>query len=144
MKILITADMHGNLELLDKIKESYDIHIDAGDTLIPEHVLDIKRIISVKGNSDYYSNLPMERLLTYDDKTFLVLHGHNFDVKYGLERLINYAKLKKVDYCIYGHTHIQSIFTKDDITFINPGSIINKPLEYAIYEDGEITLKKEK
>ena len=29
MKILITADMHGNLELLDKIKEFYDIHLDA-------------------------------------------------------------------------------------------------------------------
>ncbi len=142
MKILITADIHGNLKLLDKIKETYDIHIDAGDIVIPEHILDVKGIISVRGNCDYYSNLPMERILTYDDKTFLVLHGHNFDVKYGLERLINYAKLKRVDYCIYGHTHIQSAFTKDNITFINPGTLINKPLEYAIYEDGKITLKK--
>lgn len=142
MKILITSDIHGNTDALNKIKESYDIHIDAGDSVIPEHILSIQGIISIRGNCDYYSNLPTERLLNYDGNTFLIIHGHQKDVKYGLSRLIEYAKQKKANYCIYGHTHMQSLKKIDGITFINPGAVMNKPIEYAIYEDGNITLRK--
>lgn len=142
MKILITSDIHGNTNALNKIKESYDIHIDAGDSVIPEHILSIQDIISVRGNCDYYSTLPTERLLTYDDKTFLVIHGHQLDVKYGMSKLIEYAKQKQVNYCIYGHTHMQQLTTIDDIVFINPGAVMNKPIEYAIYDNGHIELRK--
>lgn len=142
MKILITSDIHGNTDALNKIKETYDIHLDAGDSVIPEHILSIQNIISVRGNCDYYSTLPKERVLTYDDAVFLIIHGHQLDVKYGLKRLIDYAKQKKVTHVIYGHTHIQHIKTIDGITLINPGAVMNKPIEYAIYEDGKVELRK--
>lgn len=142
MKLLITSDIHGNTNALNKIKEAYDYHIDAGDSVIPEHILSIQNITSVRGNCDYYSNLPTERILTFDGSTFLVIHGHQLDVKYGLSRLVDYAKQKQVNYCIYGHTHMQQLTVIDGITFINPGAVMNKPIEYAIYDQGVIELRK--
>ena len=117
-----------------------EYHLDAGDSKIPEHTLNNDNIISVKGNSDIHSNLPLTRLLELDGKKFLLVHGDLQGVKYSTEKLEFLAKEANVNYCIYGHTHIQSISIKDKITFINPGAIMSKPLEYAIYEDGKIKL----
>lgn len=143
MKILITSDIHGNYEALMAVKNKHqdcEYHLDAGDSKIPEHTLNNDNIISVKGNSDIHSNLSLTRLLELDGKKFLLVHGDLQGVKYSTEKLEFLAKEANVDYCIYGHTHIQSISIKDKITYINPGAIMSKPLEYAIYEDGKIKL----
>lgn len=143
MKILLTSDIHGNYELVKAIKAKHkdcNYHLDAGDSRIPEHTLDIDNIISVRGNSDIHSNLPLMRILELDGKRFLLIHGHIQSVKYKTQELEALAKIEKADYCIYGHTHIQDIRIKDGITYINPGAIMSRPSEYAIYEDGKIVL----
>lgn len=142
MKILITADIHNGLNTLKNIKahHTFDYHLDAGDSLLPLHVLDSEGIISVRGNSDLFSKLPLERLLEIDGMKILLIHGHKQGVKYSLDTLIKLAKEKHVDICIYGHTHIQSMVTTDGIIYLNPGALSNKTQNYAIYENGKITL----
>lgn len=142
MKILITTDIHNRLKTLKEIKahQTFDYHLDAGDSLLPLHILDSEGIISVKGNSDFFSKLPLERLLEIDGMRIFLIHGHKEGVKYSLDTLIKLAKEKNVDICIYGHTHIQHMVTLDGIIYLNPGALSNKTQNYAIYENGQITL----
>lgn len=141
MKILITSDIHGQIDKIDKIKESYILHLDAGDSMLKESLLHKESIYSVRGNCDT-SLFPLERIYELESHKILIVHGHQFGVKQGLHRLIDYAKKKEITLCIYGHTHIQKIDEIEGILFVNPGAIMNKGLEYALYENGKIHLKK--
>lgn len=141
MKILITSDIHRNQKILQKVLKKYkktDYHLDAGDSQMSLSFLDINNILSVKGNTDFFTKLPYERILNIDNKRILLIHGHHHSVKSGLSSLVNYAKLKEADICIYGHTHKQKMEVIDNITMLNPGAL--KQGKYAIYENGEITL----
>lgn len=141
MKILITSDIHKDLKRLNKVltkHQKLDYHLDAGDSNLSIDYLNEKKITSVKGNTDFFSKLPVHRILEIDNKRILLIHGHHHSVKSGLSSLVNYAKLKEADICIYGHTHKQKMEVIDNITMLNPGAL--KQGKYAIYENGEITL----
>lgn len=145
MKVLITSDTHGRFNALKKISELHknkDLHIDAGDLLLTQKELDSLNIVAVKGNTDYFLNLPLQQIITIDDKKCLLVHGHNQDVKYGLEKLVTYANSLAVDYVVYGHTHEPKLVKIDGITYINPGAVSNVRPQYAIYEHGIFTLKE--
>ena len=141
MKILITSDIHKNLEGLEKVIKQHldaDYHLDAGDSNLSVDLLEDKNILSVKGNTDFFSKLPKERILEIDNKKILIIHGHTLRIKWHFNNLCYYAKSLKIDICIYGHTHIQSLEEVDGITYLNPGSILDD--KYAIYKDGKIKL----
>ncbi|MBM7453769.1 putative phosphoesterase [Acholeplasma morum] len=145
MKILITSDAHGRFDRLSMIQNLHsdrDLHLDAGDLVITQREYDQLHIEAVSGNADRFLELPIHIVKTIDHKRFLVLHGHTENVKYGLDKLIDLALNLKVDYVIYGHTHVQKITNYKNIILINPGAISNIIPEYAIYEDGQIVLKK--
>ncbi len=140
MKILITSDMHkrvDKLELILKKHKSFDFHLDAGDSQMNLKFLEAKGIVSVKGNTDFFINLPLTRLLLIDNKKFLVVHGHVQHVKSGVKTLIDFCHNYEVDYCIFGHTHQQIVFSNKKVTFINPGAL--KDGKYVVYEKGKIT-----
>lgn len=145
MKILITSDTHGRFNVLKKISDLHkdiNLHIDAGDLLLTQKELDSLKVIAVKGNTDYFLDLPLQQIVSFDNKKCLLVHGHIQNVKYGLEKLIAYAKILEVDYVVFGHTHEQKLVTIDGITYINPGAVSSIRPQYAIYEHGKITLKE--
>lgn len=41
----------------------------------------------------------------------------------GIKSLYKYAKENNIDFVVFGHTHIPTYETIDNITFINPGSL---------------------
>jgi|SRR5690554_4021944 len=141
MKILITSDIHKDLKRLTKVfnkHQNLDYHLDAGDSNLSVAYLDEKKIISVKGNTDFFSKLPIKRILEIDNKRILLIHGHTLKVKTTKDILYSYAKGLNVDVCIYGHTHIQLMENKEGIIFINPGSITTN--NYVLYEKGSFKL----
>lgn len=140
MRILITSDIHGHLDALKKlikINQPYDYHLDAGDICLDQKQYQHNHIITVKGNNDYRSLDPYERILDLNGIKILLTHGHLEHVKFGMDRLKLKAKLHNVDLCIFGHTHQRYLFVEEGITFVNPGSV-GDDLSYAIYEKGQI------
>lgn len=140
MKLLITSDVHGNLDLLKEVIHLHNnilFHINAGDMALPLKTYESYHIIAVKGNNDFGIDLPYMRLLDIEDKKILLTHGHHEHVKYGLERLSIKAKFHQVDICIFGHTHIPFSKMIDGILYINPGALSSG--SYCIYENEKIT-----
>ncbi|MGI6782069.1 MAG: metallophosphoesterase family protein [Acholeplasmataceae bacterium] len=143
MKILITSDIHGDinkLALLHEI-ESFDLHLDAGDSNI--HADDLRRmgIISVKGNTDFFSQLPPIRVIENELGKIIIVHGHNQSVKSGFELLVTIAENLRANYMIYGHTHNELVQTVNNITYINPGSL-KYGKTYVVIQNNEIEIRK--
>ncbi|CCV64311.1 Predicted phosphoesterase [Alteracholeplasma palmae J233] len=126
MKILITGDIHGKLDLLEQVIEKHpdiDYHLNTGDLSISIKDISQNDIIAVKGNADIYVTLPESRILNIDNEVIYLTHGHIENVKYGLNKLREKAKLQKATICIFGHTHKPLIELYDDILYLNPGSL---------------------
>ncbi len=144
MKILITSDTHRREEKLNEIMEKHhdcEYHLDAGDSQLSTTYLDNHQIISVKGNTDFFIDLPHQRIIDIGDLKILLIHGHRHWVKFGLKQLEAYARSLNVNLCIYGHTHTQQLTELEGLTLINPGAV--KDGFYAIYNNGKIKLYKE-
>jgi len=97
------------------------------------------------GNTDPLVEAHKERVIDIGNKRIFITHGHNYSVKSGLDKLIYKAKELQVDACLFGHTHIPTLFTQEDILFLNPGSTVypypGTKRGYGllrISEDGEI------
>lgn len=141
MKILITSEVHGDLNSFLKIinkHQDVDLHLNAGDLQLSEFELNKIKMIAVRGNTDLYSNLELNEIISFNNKKILLTHGHEFNVKYSLDKLVSYAKSLSVDICIFGHTHVPFDRVIDNIHFINPGPIEGLKPSYAIYTDGKV------
>ncbi len=141
MKLLITSDIHRDVEKLEEILKKVGIisyHLDAGDSNLGAQALKERGILSVKGNTDFFCKLPPQRILKIKNKKFLIIHGHTLKVKFHLNKLVSYAKALAVDICIFGHTHKQFLKEIEGITFLNPGAVMDG--RYAIYDQDEIKL----
>ena len=78
MKVLITSDTHGRYSVLEKIASLHkdkDLHIDAGDLLLTQKELESLKLTAVKGNTDHFLELPLQQIVTIDDKKWLIVHG---------------------------------------------------------------------
>jgi putative phosphoesterase len=143
MKLLITGDIHGRSDILEKVlaqEKGYDMHLCTGDLGIDLKTLEKNQMIAVKGNNDYYHDLPTERLIEFKGHRILLTHGHLQNVKYGLQELIEMANEYHATICIFGHTH-EAFYKKiGQTTFINPGALCDfKDKSYAIYEEGKVS-----
>ena len=128
MKIGILSDTHRNQKYMDKaIKNLKDCNllIHAGDNFLDSKYLynetDIP-VIAVKGNCDF-ENVEDELIFDIDNKKVFLCHGDSYEVKYGLECIEKKAKEVNADIVIFGHTHIPLNTKKDNILYINPGSL---------------------
>lgn len=129
MKILILSDSHGNYPLaikaLDKAGQvDHVIHLGDGadDVQIIENVYE-RKVISVAGNCDFNASIPREIRTTIDHTDLFITHGHNYNVKMGIDQLYRKAAAEQASIVLYGHTHIAAIETISDILFINPGCL---------------------
>ncbi len=146
MTLLITSDVHGRLDLLEKVIKKHHIiqnHINAGDMVLNPVLYEKHHIITVKGNNDFGVDLPYVRIFDIEDKKMMLTHGHLEYVKFGLEKLKLKAKLNQVDIVIFGHTHERYLMVEENIMFINPGALGDYQKSYAIYQDGQVTFYQE-
>lgn len=145
MKILVISDTHRYqnefYELLNQIKDiDYVIH--CGDTEGYEDEMEAVcgvPFVAVAGNNDFCSYLPRERVLEFLGHRIFVVHGHTYSVSGGLGRLIEEAKYRECDVCLFGHTHRPTYCTDGNLQILNPGSIslprqASRRPSYAILE----------
>ena len=130
MKILAMSDSHGRSDLVQKCIAQ---HPDAeavlflGDVLIDMKGMDKKfpdkQFYCVRGNCDYDTEVPLERLVTLQGTGILLTHGHAHSVYYGLNALIACARKNGAKIALFGHTHVPYNQYHDGIYVLNPGSL---------------------
>ncbi|HEY5561780.1 MAG TPA: metallophosphoesterase [Clostridiaceae bacterium] len=128
MKIIVASDTHGSsyeISLLAKIISGADIFIHLGDN--NEDVDNLTRFFhgqtfEVRGNCDYFSSVPLERIEVIGNKRIFITHGHKYGVKTSYNTLLRKAKELKVDMVLFGHTHLAELLFEDGIWMFNPGS----------------------
>lgn len=129
MRILIMSDTHGSHGNLDQVLESerpYEQIIHLGDIEGAEDYIETAAgcpVEAVRGNNDYFSTLPEEKIIEAAGKRILITHGHYYYVAAGVERLIKEAQGRDVDIVMFGHTHRPLIRREGSLTVINPGSL---------------------
>lgn len=129
--ILAISDTHGSdktiANLLRKYKNMVSDAIHLGD-----HARDMTRFADkysgdiifhvTNGNTDPQVPAYKERVIEISGKRIFITHGHLYDVKANTNRLVYKANELGVDACLFGHSHAPTLFTQDDIVFLNPGS----------------------
>lgn len=120
-KILVFSDSHGYSNYMNKALEMHDdadmmIHLGDGaydlSHLFPEHPQ--LPLIFIAGNGEEGGWIRVDRkheplkfgFTEFAGKKIFMAHGHRYDVKYGLSRLIAAGYEKGADIILYGHTHI--------------------------------------
>lgn len=157
MKILIVSDTHRsdyNLVRVMELEGPVDRVIHLGD--IEESEGAIQKIVGcqldiVRGNNDYWGDLPKEKEIEIGRYRILLTHGHRYFVSLDTQMLKQEARDRGVQIAMYGHTHRPKIETEHGVTVLNPGSLsyprqIGRQPSYIVMEfdaDGEaqFTLK---
>lgn len=129
MKILVVSDTHGhekNLETVLKRVQPLDALIHCGDVEGGEDY--IRQIVEcpaylVRGNNDFFSDLPREEMLHLGGYRIMVTHGHMYGVSMGTETLKEEARSRGVQVVMFGHTHRPYLEIGDQLTVLNPGSL---------------------
>jgi hypothetical protein len=130
LKIVVVSDTHGNIDMLDKVIydcSPFDIIVHCGDGVRDICAADIpgnSAVLKVLGNTDLYSGCDADDILTEQilDRTIMVTHGHQFNVKTGFKQLEHEAENFKAGIVLFGHTHEQFIRKGKPLLF-NPGNL---------------------
>lgn len=128
MKIGIISDTHGKnycynsiIKKLDKVDRIIHLGDHCADGIELANALQVP-VDYVRGNCDFTRKVPDSKLLVLDNRKIFITHGHIYNVKYGLDRLVYKAMEVKADLVFFGHTHIPQVFYENGILFMNPGS----------------------
>jgi putative phosphoesterase len=127
MKILAFSDSHNDINgmIYPLQKETPDVVMHLGDNV--DDAIRLEKMFPdicfymVKGNCDFI-NMESEKIITLDNTSFLITHGHKYSVKSTYERIIKKGKEKEADVILFGHTHIAFCEKQNNIWVINPGS----------------------
>lgn len=141
MKILVVSDTHGDFNsLLRAVKAQPDaeviVHCGDGDEqvqLLKDTYKD-KMIVGVRGNCDWNSFLPSKETLKICGKKIFITHGHLYNAKMGLYKVVCAAREEGADILLYGHTHIAMNTYEDGLYMMNPGSCSGYMASYGILE----------
>ena len=127
-RILVFSDSHGKIDYMEQTLQTIgavdlvvhlgDMVCDANDlaALHPEY-----KYCVIRGNNDFLSTAPDEKILTAGGFRIFATHGHGYGVKTGLSRLLRRAKENQVQVVLYGHTHQGYCGEQEGILFLNPG-----------------------
>ena len=129
IRVGVISDTHGKIDsavkALNKVKP-LDFIIHLGDFVedgqrIQEQVG--VEVIGVKGNCDFHSTLPEDRLLRIGDKRIFATHGHRYDVKWDYNKIFYKGLEVEADVILFGHTHVTTQFIEEGVLVMNPGSL---------------------
>lgn len=129
MKILVFSDSHGNVAKMAEItrREEPDQLLHLGDLVQDARALGEQfpslPLACVCGNCDGRSDLPAQRILTFDGRRVLMCHGHTYGVKAGMGGAAAAAREAGVDALLFGHTHSAFCDLAGELWIMNPGSI---------------------
>jgi len=140
--LLIISDTHRDTSLMEELIKKYKGYmiIHCGDYCVKRDILDKYDITCVDGNCDQYDD-NIEKVIEIDSKRILITHGHKYRVKMGYMNLYYRAMELMCDYVFFGHTHEACVFSDNNITFINPGSL-KYGRTYAVIENDEAIIKE--
>ena len=146
-RLLIISDSHGHYSVFEKIVRDFGVKCDAL-VFCGDGVSDIaqllytaksnKKIMSsvppviaaVKGNCDP-GTYPLDKGSLYfsemielkvNDRNFLITHGHNQGVDWGIENLGLEMQVSECKTAFYGHTHVAKEDNINGYKIVNPGS----------------------
>ena len=128
MKAAVFSDTHGMTALmLEAIRRSHpDAIIHLGDCVrdTDEIVREFPGIplYNVQGNCDICADAPMSDTVPLGSVKAFICHGHEFNVRYGLDRLVYAAMEADCRIAMFGHTHEAIYETLGGVTVINPGT----------------------
>ena len=129
MRVLIVSDTHGRHTALDRALEeagAIDLFIHLGDVEGGEEyinaVVDCEKHM-VRGNNDFFSDLPREEEFRIGSRKVFITHGHAYYVSLDSEYIVEEAKARKADIVMFGHTHKPYFHQADGIIVLNPGSL---------------------
>lgn len=122
MIIGIISDTHGLLrqEVKDNLSDcNLIIHGgDIGKLNVIEELEKITKIEFIKGNcdkGDEFKNTPETKIINVDNSKIYIVHDIS-KVDIDLEK-------EQIDIVIYGHSHKSDVYSKNNILYINPGSV---------------------
>ncbi len=170
-KILVFSDSHGNeLYMSQAISLNRDadmiVHLGDGvaDLTFPLPDDPEIPIVTLEGNGEYYGFVrtdPRYRIRTkktalveFEGKKIFMTHGHLFDVKWGLGKLLSRGYAEGADIILFGHTHspiCKYLPAGTELDFVgatdrpmllfNPGSIGQGPTHtfgILTFQNGEV------
>ncbi len=129
MRVLVMSDTHGEYKNLDQVLERerpYDLIIHLGDIEGAEDYIEAAAgcpLEAVRGNNDYFSNLPGEKIIEAGGRRIFITHGHYYYVAAGVEHLIKEGYARNVDIVMFGHTHRPLLREERGLVILNPGSL---------------------
>lgn len=129
MRILVVSDTHGkHTNLKRALQESgeIDMLIHLGD--VEGGAYEIERLVDcekhiVRGNNDYFTDLPQEEEFYIGDKKVFITHGHFYMVSWSKEEIKKAARERNADIVMFGHTHYPYAEEDGDLLLLNPGSL---------------------
>jgi phosphoesterase, MJ0936 family len=123
-KIVVMSDNHGFHSMLSYVKDreaGADYYIHCGDSEAPQKDL-LKGYICVKGNNDWYLDLPDHACIHVENVGIYIVHGHRFGY-FNREIAMRDTLIKnKCQLLLCGHTHVPMFVRDGDMTYVNPGS----------------------
>jgi len=131
MRILVVSDSHGNTEALERAVDRQSaaeliVHLGDGDRdaeILRYELPPQKALAAVKGNNDWRSDDPTERVFEEHGVRIMMMHGHTYAVKQGLGGAIAAAKRAGARILLYGHTHKAFTDCVDGLYIMNPGAV---------------------
>ncbi len=129
-RVAVFSDTHGRFTrlpaALDKIEKAGGVEmvLHLGDygadaETIAERLKNVP-FAAVRGNNDYFSNLPRKRIVQVGDALLYMVHG---DAYYNLGPLIREAKKERCAAALFGHTHEPLLQADGELLIVNPGSL---------------------
>ncbi len=128
MKLLVFSDSHGELshmcEVIERERPDYVFHLGDYDSDAEELLrrYPMLPLVYVRGNCDYSSGTPLQRVVPLDGHRFFLCHGHRYGVKSGILRAVYAAREQNADVLLFGHTHEAYLEEAEDLLLMNPGS----------------------
>ena len=142
MKILVMSDSHGkNQYAYTAVYENKDsdviIHLGDGENDLDVALrniqgLSVQKVIRVRGNCDFYSDLPITAFENIGGYRFYITHGYIQHVKSGTSGLLAEVKKNNMEIALFGHTHRAYYEQIGGVHLFNPGAMGHG--EYGVIE----------
>lgn len=150
VKLVVMSDSHGDDEAVEailRVESHADAYIHCGDLGTPEEKFPL--LITVKGNNDWYSSAPYERVLHEGGTAIYITHSHRISYLDRARRIAAAARDHGCSLALYGHTHVYDDQTIGGVRVVNPGSCwqnrdLSEPSYAVVWIDGGRVVKVER
>ena len=129
MKLLILSNSHKRTDRMqyafEQCKPDAVLHL--GDHTSDAYTLQRQNpeatFHMVRGNCDMQGDEDSELLLLIGGVKIYMAHGHHYNVKQGLDKLVAVARREGADLALYGHTHQAMVQKIKGLWMMNPGQM---------------------